>query len=107
MSARVAFITNTNLLEVIGLKDAIDDSFINNATVTATIKDSTGAVVTGQVFPVTLDYVAASDGIYRASLDKALALIDDAEYTAEITAITTAGDGFWEFPFVAETRTTE
>ena len=107
MAARVAFASNTNLLEVIGLKDAVTGSFINGALVTATIKDKAGAVVAGQTFPVTLAYVAASNGDYRASLVKALALVDDTEYIAEITATDAAGDGFWEFPFVAETRTTE
>lgn len=107
MTCRVAFVKNTNLLEVIGLKDAVTGDFINDATVTATIKDAAGEVVAGQSFPVTLAYVPASDGDYRATLGKDLALLDDTEYIAEITALATAGDGFWEFPFQAETRTTE
>ncbi len=107
MAARVAFVSNTNLLEVIGLKDAVTGAFINGATVTATIKDKAGAVVLGQTFPVTLAFVSGSNGDYRATLVKALLLVDDTEYIAEITATDTAGDGFWEFPFVSETRTTE
>ena len=107
MAARVAFVSNTNLLEVIGLKDAVSGAFLNGATVVATIKDKAGAVVTGQTFPVTMAFVTDSNGDYRASLDAAMQLIDDTEYIAEITATDAAGDGFWEFPFVAETRTTE
>ncbi len=106
MAARVAFVKNTNLLEVIGLKDAVAGTFINDAAVTATIKDKAGVVVSGQSFPVTLVYVAGSNGDYRATLTKDLLLLDDIEYIAEITATATAGDGFWKFPFVAECRTT-
>ena len=107
MTARVAFVKNTNLLELTGLKSATTGSFINDATVTATIKDKAGTVVGGQTFPVTLAYIAASSGDYRATLDKELLLLDDIDYIAEITATSTEGDAFWKFPFVAECRTTE
>jgi hypothetical protein len=47
--------------------------FVNDAAVTVTIFDSSGVELTGVVWPQTLDFVAASDGIYR----KTFAPFDD------------------------------
>lgn len=103
-----AFVANTNLLELSGLQDAIDDSYINDATVTATLKDSAGADVGGITWPLTLAYVDGSDGDYRAVLVAALELANRGHYTAVIEV--DAGEdrvGHYEFPFRAATRTTE
>jgi hypothetical protein len=100
-----AFVDNTNLLRIKGLFNVVDDLYVNAGAVTATIKDSNGDVVAGQSWPVTLDYVAASNGIYRVALNAAIIFIAGATYTAEITALDGASTGFWEFPFIPVTRT--
>ena len=47
-----------------------DGDPVNTATVTVTIYDcSTGLATTDESWPVTLDYVAASDGVYRKTFD--------------------------------------
>jgi hypothetical protein len=102
-----AFVANTNLLELSGLKNVAAGTFINDATVTVTVKKA-GTNVAGASWPLTMDYVAASDGIYRAVLSEDLALVARTHYTAFIDA--DGGDGrvgHWEFDFRAETRTTE
>ncbi len=103
-----AFVANSNVLELIGLSNEITDTFINNATVTVTVKTVAGVAVTGVTWPLTLDYVAASSGNYRAVLSEGLALVDKAKYVAFIEANGGVGlVGHWEFPFTAEKRTGE
>jgi hypothetical protein len=95
-----AFVANTNLLELIGLKSAIEDAFINNATVSVTVKDAAGTNVAGVTWPVALAYVADSSGDYRAVIPHGAALVSGRQYTAEISADAGADRiGFWRFVF--------
>ena len=96
---------NENLVEIDLLKNAATDEYINDALVTATIKDSTGTVVTGDTFPKTLSYVAASNGKYQAALSNSLVLIPGRHYTAFITASVGGLDASWEIPLLAALRT--
>ncbi len=65
---------NDSLLSLIGLKNGADETWINNATVTAELRDSQGVLVPGMSWPETLSYIAGSDGNYQLSLDAALNL---------------------------------
>jgi hypothetical protein len=95
-----AFVANTNLLELIGLKSAVEDAFINDATVSVTVKDASGANVAGVTWPVTMDYVAASSGDYRAIIPHGAALVSGRQYTAGISVNAGADRvGFWRFVF--------
>jgi hypothetical protein len=101
----VAFYQNDNLLEILGLQDAASGAWLNAATVTATIVDRAGVNVTGFTQPLSLAYVAASNGDYRATLPDEAALLDGRKYTAKISADAGAGlKGYWEFPFICKTR---
>ena len=100
-----AFVSNTNLLRVNGLFNVVDGTFVNAGTVTATIVDSNDNEVAGETWPVTLAYVATSDGNYRVALDDETAFVAGASYTAKITALDGTSKGFWEFPFKPQTRT--
>jgi hypothetical protein len=103
-----AFVANTNILELDGLKAAVDDAFINDADVEVTIKDSTGTNVTGVVWPVTMAYVTASEGKYRATLSSALGFVPKKKYTALIEVDAGAGRiGHWELEFKPLTRAVE
>lgn len=102
---KVAYLGNTNTLRLDGLRLLGEDTYADDATVTATVKDADGNAVTGQSWPVALAYVAGSDGRYEGALSHQLALEDGAEYVAEIAAEAASGAiGFWEFPFVASVR---
>jgi len=71
--------------------------WINDATVTAEIKDKTDAVV---ITAITLSYVAGSKGIYRGTITKAQAatLVEGTKYFVEMTAVVTDfEDGFRRF----------
>lgn len=71
--------------------------WINNATVTAQIKDQLGVVM---IANITLGYVTASNGLYRGTITKAQAgtLIDGTKYLVEMTAVVSGfEDGFRRF----------
>lgn len=59
---------NDQFIEIDGLKDGLAGTFVNNATVTATLKDRSGVVVS-EVNNLTLVYVAASNGKYRGLVE--------------------------------------
>lgn len=108
MTHPTTFVDNTNLIEVRGLKSAVEDAFINDAEVTLTVVDADGEEVTGQVWPATMNYVAASDGWYRATIEHDAGLVAGEVYTAKIDAVADTTDaervGHWEFVFTAKTR---
>ncbi len=108
---------NDNILELDGLRNEITGAFLNAATVTATLVDSGGVNVTGQSWPLALDYVSDSDGIYRGTITdlavfslfsppSAVARTQGFNYIAKVTA-----DGgsdllaYWEIPLQALDRT--
>src|SRR4029079_14246110 len=71
-----------------------DTRWINDASITAQIKDKTDAVV---ITGITLSYVAASKGDYRGTITKANAalLTDGVKYFVEMTAeVSGFEDGF-------------
>jgi hypothetical protein len=101
----VIFDLNDNLLELVDLKDVVADTFVNAAAVTVTLVDKDGVEVAGTTWPLTMDYVASSDGQYRATLLDTLTLIPDDLYTAQITVNDGADrQAHWEFLVRAETR---
>jgi hypothetical protein len=99
------WIDNTNLLELFRLKSAVENAFVNNATVTVTIVDGDGEEVEGQTWPATMTYVTSSSGDYRAILSHQLQLEPDTTYFAIIDANGgTNRIGHWEISFLAKTR---
>lgn len=110
MAEAFAYVANTNTLELNGLKSEVEGIFINDATVTVTIKDSAGVEVTGQGWPLLLDYVDGTDGNYRTALTHNLNLLNGKKYTAFIDADGSTSDlelyGHWEFIFTAQARKT-
>lgn len=101
-----AFVMNTNALDLLGLKSHTEGVYLNDATVTFTIKDKAGTPVTGSTWPQTMVYITSSNGDYRALLPAALGLIAKQKYTVFIDA---AGGGerigHWQYPFTPLTRT--
>lgn len=58
-----------------------DGDPVNNATVTVTVFDClTGIAITDESWPVTLDYVIASDGIYRKTFDPFTSIVKGQKY---------------------------
>jgi len=68
-------LNNSVAFELILSNELKTPSEVNDATVTVTIFDSNDVEVTGQVWPVTLDFVASSKGIYRKTIPPISGLI--------------------------------
>ena len=98
------YISNDTQIDVTGLQNASDSSYLNSATVTATLKDSAGSEVSGVSWPLTLSYVASSDGNYSGTIDKAISVSDGVSYFLEITAAEGGLDAFWRIRLVAQYR---
>ena len=97
-TTQLIFRNNDHLIKLTGLKDASDDSFINDATVTVTIKTLADVAVSGISWPLTLVYTASSDGDYTVTLDKAIILVLWDRYVAEITVVAGTRNAFIELP---------
>lgn len=99
------FVANTNVIELLGLKSKIDGAYINDAAVTVKVYDNNKVAVAQGSWPLTMAYVAASSGNYRAILPDTLALKTDTDHVAYIEVNAGAGRvGHWEFVFKPTTR---
>lgn len=104
--ACIVYVANTNVIELTGLTDAVDDTPINDATVTLTLKDADGNEVAGQTWPAPMDPVSGTDGLYRGIIEDDVEMVVGALYVAHVDV--DAGPdriGHWEFNFKARTRT--
>lgn len=96
---------NDMIVELSGLRNEVNGEFINNATVACSLKTPAGVAVSGQTFPTAMDYVAGSDGLYRATLSDAVQVTLNGRYVVEITA--DAGGGLnakWSVDVACQTR---
>jgi len=96
---------NDMLIEVSDLINSADGSYINDATVLATLQDKLGVDVPGIAWPVTVPY-SGTDGLYRVTVDKAAQVLDDTGYDLTVTAASPGGlEAQWQIPVGGETRT--
>jgi hypothetical protein len=68
MAVSTLIIGTDNLAEIDALQNAVSSAYINNATCSVTLYDQSGTEVTGETWPLTMSYVAASNGDYRATI---------------------------------------
>lgn len=101
--SEVIYVGNDNAVQVVGLAD-LDGVYVNAATVTARLQTAAGVDVAGQTWPLTLAYVAASDGLYRGILESALVLTEGAAYRLEISAVSGSSVAAWHVPIRADLR---
>lgn len=101
----ILLVGNDQVIELLGARDAVTGDYLNSKTVTCTVKDSDGVNVSGETWPITLSYIAASNGDYRGTLEDGLALEDGNTYIVEVH-IDAGSDliGFWRFEVVAQYR---
>jgi hypothetical protein len=83
-------------LEVHNLRDNQSSTPISDAMVTAVIKDSNGADVGGETWPVTLTALPRSPGFYRVVIPPSLAVVPGQKYVAQITVIKDDLERYWE-----------
>ena len=69
------------------------------------MKDRAGADVAGETWPLAMNYLAGSNGVYRATLAFGLSLQDGKPFSAEIVADGGLGlRGGWSFALKARVR---
>lgn len=83
----VIAIGSDNLVRLDALNNASTGAYVNNATVTFTLRDSGGNVV-GSLQNVPMAYVAGSNGRYEGTIPNSVSssLTVNGQYTIEITA---------------------
>lgn len=105
----MAYAANTNVLTLTGLQSEDEGTFLNEAAPTLTVKDSSGSPISGESWPVTMEYVAASDGNYRVIISSVVSLTAGQTYKAVVDVDSSTTDeeriAHWEFPFQVQTRT--
>jgi hypothetical protein len=87
-----------------GLYDTVTETFVNDATVTFTLKDSAGSAVSG-ASAVSMTYVTGTKGVYEGVMEDNVSLTAGSTYYLEITA-TGSSDrvGFRRIQYEAEYR---
>lgn len=94
---------NDNYIEIDGLSDGLDPTtYFNAATITATLKDSSGNNVTGAT-NISLSYVASSNGKYRGTVQETFNP-SVGSYTLHIDASQGGIVGHWEVPASVKIR---
>jgi hypothetical protein len=88
MSLEVLGIGSSNLVRLDALTNTSTGAYVNSATVTFTLKDASGSVVSS-LSGVSMAYVSSSNGRYEGTIPNTAALTLNALYTLEIT--TTSG----------------
>ena len=103
MSVQLAIRLSDNLVTLTGLQEATTSLYVNDATVTITVVDASGAELSGETWPHTLDYVAASNGNYQANLNENIAWAHETAYKGKVTALSSGRQKYWEIPIVGWT----
>jgi len=90
MSLGNIYLTTDNCVRVRALKDQVLETYINDATITATLYDSSGNEVSGAI-DISIPYVTGTDGDYAGEIPNTVTLTEDAYYTLKIVV---SGSGY-------------
>lgn len=88
---------NDQSLTATGLFNQIDQAYVNNATVVATLLGPNGQPVVG-LNQLMLNYIAASNGVYRGIVLNSFAPPVGEGYKLLLDASVGQFKGHWEFP---------
>ena len=92
MAIHQHWIGSDNLFEVTGAQNVLTGDFLNSATVQVTVVDATTETeVNGETWPLTLSYVAASNGDYRGVLSDQLVLQEQQSLRYDVVVDAGAG----------------
>ena len=86
------YLTTTSLVELDGLVDSLG-AYQNDATVTleSMVDAASGVAVVGLTVPLTMNYVAASNGKYQGQIPHTVTLTAERVYNATVLAISSGG----------------
>ena len=101
---KTIYIGNDTSVSLNGLTNKTLGTYINNATGTITISDENGDTVSGVTFPLSLAYVANSDGDYVATIDSTLSLTEGKIYNGTVDVSVGSVDAQWKIQLMAQIR---
>lgn len=81
---------NDQCITLSGLKDKITAAFVNDATVAVTVSKD-GSNVSGETWPLSMAYISASDGDYRAVLTSLLDIAVGDSVIIDVSVLTAGG----------------
>lgn len=101
----VLLVGNDQTIRVSGVQDEVSGDYLNDITVQVWIKERDGTDVAGETWPITLDYIADSNGDYIGNIEDGVELVAGRRYIVEIRS-EAPGDlvGFWHFTRAAKWR---
>jgi hypothetical protein len=88
--ALIAYVGNTNVLELRGLRNTLSGAYDNGATVTYTLLDSTGASVSSGAMTSIAE--SPNHGKYRAVIANTVVVKNNRRYTAVVNAVGSGGE---------------
>lgn len=97
------YIGNNNVIELQALTNCVTNTVDTGATVSVTIKDTSGTDITGETWPVSMTH--DTGGTYRATISSNANMNNGTKYVAHVDATGSAGEvGHWECEVLAKTR---
>jgi len=100
----VIAIGSDNIVRLDRLKDASAEVYVNSAVVSFRLKDAAGGTLQG---PTPMSFIAGSDGRYEGLIQDTLALVENAVYSIEVTAVHGSTVLFRRVSAVARYRSTQ
>jgi uncharacterized NAD-dependent epimerase/dehydratase family protein len=94
------YVNATNLVRWDKMKNRATGAYVNDATVTATLRDADLEIVSG-ASSVSMPYVALSNGRYQGNLPSTLVLAEGANYFLDVRATSGTTVGFCRIACVA------
>lgn len=98
--------SNSLDIEIRGLKNSVSGDYIVDAIVTATIYEEDGTTeVSGVTWPVSMSYIAASNGNYSGTVDSDSEIVIGSKYKVVVSATDLEGNkGEWIENSIAKRR---
>lgn len=78
------YIGNDNLFVVRGLRNRATGDYVNDGTAELTLLDADGNEISGQTWPLSLTYIAGSNGDYQGTIEDDIDVEDGEEGTAVV-----------------------
>lgn len=104
MQRDVLWVNNSNLVRVQKLRNLLTASYLNDAEVSVTVLDESGAQVAGETWPKAMNYEIGTEGSYLVSLSPALAITDGQMVTLRVNATQSTITARWDIPMLCLTR---
>lgn len=96
----ILLIANSNVVELLGLRNALSDEFLSTALVVATLETNKGVVIADAVVMTATD----DPGCYRSLLAPDLPIVEDQRYKLTLHAQGAGLTAKWDTYVQAKTR---